>query len=484
LKPFTFFLSIIFLSGCYFGEKSDDITAKTYSKADLKKDLKILQGIVTDMHAGAYAYNTPTQINHIFDSISLTIDQPLTTREFYNKIDYIMDRLKCIHTDAYLPGEYYDSISNRPIFFPTPVVDIDGRLYVNTDVQKIPLGAEIISINNIQSGDIINKLKVYYHTDGYSREAKKIAIDEDFSYNFYKAFGASENYTIDYIEDSSDKIETKTFLGEKLKDIENDIYETRYFYYSGDVDYDLEIDDINKTATMTIRSFSFGSYNSKRAFNNFLSNSFRLIKQNRIKNLIIDCRNNGGGYYAPIYSLLSYLVKRTLPESDSIFQRFKTLSYTQYISEEDTSRISEEDTSYFSCKKLNKQLYKLIDSNIKRWEPQPDIFDGRLFVVINGHVVSAAATFTSVLKENTNAFFVGEETGGANEAHNASIISFVLPNTKIKIDIPLRRYYQPVKNKWEGRGVLPDKTILLTKEDLIQNFDQPISYIFDSLIVK
>lgn len=483
MKTLTFFLAVIFLSGCFFGSK-DDIVTKRYNTAELKEDLKILQGIITDMHAGAYAYNTPAQLKHIFDSISQSVDAPLTIREFYSKVDYIMDRLRCIHTQEYLPDAYYDSISNRPIFFPTPVVDIDGHLYANSDVQKIPLGAEIVSINDVKATTIINKLKTYYHTDGYSNEAKKAAIDEDFSYNFFLAYGGTKEYAIDFIEDSSNTVKRKIFLGEKLKDINNEIGDTRFFYYARDVDYDLEIDDEYNAATITIRSFSFSSYNAEHAFNNFLSNSFRLIRQNGIKNLIIDCRNNGGGYYGPTYSLLSYLVNKTLPESDSIFQRFKKLTYKQYIAEEDTGRIAEEDTAYLSYKKQNNGLYKLIDSNIKRWEPKPDIFKGRLFVIINGHVISAAATFASILKDNTNAMFFGEETGGGSEAHNASVISFVLPNTKIKLDIPLRTYYQPVINRQPGRGVFPDKKILLTREDLIKNFDQPISFVFDSIIVK
>lgn len=484
MKSLSPLLLIIFLAGCTLGDNKEDITYKTFDTAACKEDLKILQGIITDMHAGAYAYNTPAQLDHIFDSISLTIDRPLTITAFYNKVDYIIDRLKCIHSEAGFPQVFYDSINNRPVFFPTPVVDINDRLYVNTDIQNIPLGAEIMSINNISAKKIIDRLKTYYHTDGHSDEAKKAAIDEDFAYNFFLAYGGMESYTIAFKKDANSRVERKTFFGEKLKDIDDKIYDTRFFYYASDVDYDLEIDDAYNAATITIRTFSFDTYNAQHAFDNFLKNSFRLIKQNGIKNLIIDCRNNGGGNYSATYSLLSYLVDKTLPESDSVFQRFERLRFTKYIADEDTANIADEDTAYFAYNKQPDGLYKLIDSNIKRWEPQPDIFKGRLFVIINGHVISAAATFASVLRDNTKAIFIGEESGGSCDAHNASIISYVLPNTKLKIDVPLRRYYQPVVNRQPGRGIVPDKVIALTREDLIGNFDRPISYIFDSIIVK
>jgi C-terminal processing protease CtpA/Prc len=99
-------------------------------------------------------------------------------------------------------------------------------------------------------------------------------------------------------------------------------------------------------------------------------------------------------------------------------------------------------------------------------------------------VVSAAAVCAAILKDKTNAMVIGEETGGASDAHNASVMSFVLPETRIKLDIPLRRYYQPVKKRLKGRGVIPDKIIPFTVRGMIDNVDEPISYIFDSILVK
>ena len=484
LKKLITILSVIFFSSCALKKGKESIEFKKYTTAELKEDLKIFKGIITDMHAGAYIYNTPDQLNYIFDSISLSIKQPLTTREFYNKVDYIIDRLKCLHSKAYLPEIYYDSISKRPVFFPTPVIDIDDKLYVNSDVQNIPLGAEILSINDIKASDIINKLKGYRHIDGYSNALKKNTIDEDFAYHYFLAYGAAKDFTIDFIKDSSADVETKTFYGEKLNDIYADIYNATFFYYPTDVNYDLEIDDDTKTATLTIRTFSLFTFNETHAFNNFLHNSFRLIKQNGIKNLIIDCRNNSGGYYDATFSLLSYLVNKKLPEYDSSFQRFKHLTYVKYVASEDTGKIAEEDTAYLKYSKINRRLYKLNNDEITVWEPSSNVFNGRLVVIINGDVVSAASTFAAVLKDNTKALLIGEETRGSNDAHNASIISFVLPKTQIKIDIPLRRYYQPTIKKQNDRGVLPHKIIPLTVRDLIENRDRPMAYILDSILVK
>ncbi|MFN0083644.1 MAG: S41 family peptidase [Ferruginibacter sp.] len=478
---FTIIVCYIFLSGCYAKE---DIEFKKFDETQLKQDIEILKGIVTDMHAGAYAYNSPAALNKLFDSVKNSINTPLTTRLFFNKVNYILDRLKCIHTDAYLPDEYYDSISKRAVFFPTPLVNINGRLYVNSDVQDIPLGAQVLSINDIPASKIINDLQFFRHADGNSFAIRKTAIDEDFSYNYFIAYGDAAEFSIDFIKDSSIKTETKIFEAQKLTDLYANRNNTSFYYFPTDVDYDFEIDDNYKTATLTLRSLNFYSYNAVHAFNNFLSNSFRLIKQNGIKNLIIDCRNNGGGYYTPTYSLLSYLVHKKLPEYDSATQRFEKLSYTQYIAPEDTDKIEEQDSAFLSYKKLCKGLYTLNTDEITQWVPQKERFKGQIYVVTNGQVISAAATLVAVLKDKTNAVIVGEETGGGNDAHNAGMVNFILPHSKIKVEIPTRRYYQPIVKKQAGRGVLPNKEILFTLKDLLNNTDSPLSYIYDSLIVK
>jgi Peptidase family S41 len=480
LKKLIYVPWIIFLCGCI--SEKEDIEYKKFDTAALKEDIKILKGIITDMHAGAYTYNTTAQLNHIFDSVSLSITHSLNLREFYGKVDYIIDRLKCLHSAAILPQNYYDSISKRAIFFPFPLVNIDNRLYVNIDLQTIPLGAEIISVNNIKAKDIIKRLSNFYHTDGFSEVAKKNAVDEEFAYDFFLAYGGSPEFSIEFVNDSTKTTEKKIYYGEKLDDIyaEN----SAFFYYPTDVNYDLEIDDKTQTATLTIRTFTYESDNETLAYNNFLHNSFRLIKKSGIKNLVIDCRNNSGGYYDAAYTLLSYLVNKTLPQFDSCEQRFKKLTYTRYLSEEDADEIEYEDTAWFRYTKINDHLYKLNDDEISRWKPQPDIFKGRIFVIVNGHVMSSASLFTSVLKDKTNALIIGEETGGANDIHNSSVLDFVLPNSKIKIEVPLRRYFHPVNKKQRGRGVIPDKTIPFTVTDLIENRDRPRAYILDSILVK
>lgn len=469
---------IVLLSGCF--EK--DIELRVYDKDNLKEDVKILKGIITDMHAGAFAYNTPQELNTAFDSIGNSITEDLTTRDFFKKVNFLIDKIKCIHTAAYFPTAFYDTINNRPIFFPLPVIVLNDKLYANTNSNYIPLGAEILYINNQSANYIVNQLKKYEHTDGHSDVARNNAIDSYFAYNFYLEYGGFKKFKIQYMPDSSQTSITEVFKADKLELINtSDVY-VPFTAIPKDVNYDMEMLDEGKTAFFYIRTFHLNSNNEKNAFYHFLENSFALIKKSGTKNVIIDCRENGGGFYDMTYSFLSYLVNEKLPEYDSAFQRFKHLTYKNYVAEEDTANIAYEDTAYLAYNKIANNLYKLKQQEITEWTPNKNLFKGNLYVIINSHIASAGSTFAAILQDRTKAIIVGEETGGSKSEHNAGILRFELPTSKIKIDVPLRRYYQPILKKQNGRGVIPNKKFNYTQRDLIEGADKPLDYILDSLI--
>ncbi len=480
---FSSLFIFITLQGCFFSKK-EDILASTINIKSQKEDLATLKEIIKNVHAGAYVYNSPQQIDVLFDSIANITNESSTVREFYNKIDFIADQLKCIHTNTFFPDEYYDSLKNRKLFFDLPVIAINKKMYVNSQAYNLPLGAEVVSINFTSAGSIIEKLQRYYHSDGNSIKIKNFAIADDFAINYYLAYGGAENFLVEYKNPGSDTLKNLNFSAEKLSAIYDNSYDDTYFFYPTDAAYDFEILDNSHTAIITIRTFSFSTSATKTAYRNFLKNSFSLIKKSNIQHLIIDCRNNGGGTYSNTFPFLTYLVNTALPEYDSAIKRYDKLPYPAFVSVQDTSKIIDEDTSGNRYTEIRRGIFSENKDHINVWQPNKNLYKGKLYVIINGRVISAAATFAAILKDRTNAITVGEETGGGNGAHNAGMITYILPNSKIKVAVPTKRFYQPVKDIHPGRGVLPDKEIPVIPDDVINNIDGPLTYILDSIIIN
>lgn len=476
-----FLLVVCVFQSCF--SNNEDIITATIPVEKLQEDLTILKNILDSTHAGLYAYNTKQQVDNLFDSISKTITDPLTTAAFYNKVDCIIDRIGCVHSTTQLPKDLYDSLSARQMFVPFPVIAINNRLYMNSNVYTIPLGSEITAMNNWSAQEIISKLSTYNHVDGFRKNKNKLINDDGFAIDYYLAYGAARSFLIRYIPDSGVE-KSITYRPEKLKNVYKDLYADTYFFYPDDAPYDLEIKEAKSTAIMSVRTFFFVTYSTRQAFSHFLTNSFRLISKLNIKNLVIDCRNNSGGYYSSTYNLLSYLVPEKLPEYDSAIKRYDVLPYREYVSVDDTLEIGRNDSAGNTFKQLRKGIYLEKEEEINKWEPAKPGFTGKLFLIIDGHVASAASTLASILKDKKRAFVVGEETNGSSAVHNSGAVAYELPNSHLKVDVPTKRYYQPVKKQLPDEGVKPDKFIPVNIRDVIDYYDRPLNFILDSLVAN
>jgi C-terminal processing protease CtpA/Prc len=74
-----------------------------------------------------------------------------------------------------------------------------------------------------------------------------------------------------------------------------------------------------------------------------------------------------------------------------------------------------------------------------------------------GYTFSAATLVAENLKGQPNVTIVGEETGGGAYGNSAMFLTtVVLPNSGIRVTLPLYRMVLNAKNPKNGRGVFPD----------------------------
>ncbi len=102
-------------------------------------------------------------------------------------------------------------------------------------------------------------------------------------------------------------------------------------------------------------------------------------------------------------------------------------------------------------------------------------YDQKVIFLINGNTFSAAADFCAIAKEHKRGAFIGEETGGTaiGNTSNGELI-LKLPNTGIRVKIPLFKVVNTVSAKTKGRGVIPDYTVVYNPKDLIDKRDMDL----------
>lgn len=99
-----------------------------------------------------------------------------------------------------------------------------------------------------------------------------------------------------------------------------------------------------------------------------------------------------------------------------------------------------------------------------------------VYVLINGGTFSAAAEFCAIARSRNRAIFIGQEAGGGyygNSSLGAPLLT--LPNSKIRVSIPLGRYELAVDQRVPvGHGVIPDYKTVYYIKDVLEGKDKEL----------
>ncbi len=108
----------------------------------------------------------------------------------------------------------------------------------------------------------------------------------------------------------------------------------------------------------------------------------------------------------------------------------------------------------------------------KQYRPHRYHFNGRIIFLTGGSSFSATSMLLSSVKGLPNILLVGEETGGGAYGNNGVFIpDLILPNTKLRMRLPLYRIINDHTLMNNGRGVMPDVEVKATEESIRLNKD-------------
>jgi len=300
---------------------------------------------------------------------------------------------------------------------------------------------EVIAINNNPVSEIRNKLFSYLSSDG-SNQTKKFwdLNNEGFILLYFLAYGDKSSFEIKY-KASNGNSGTTSLQADYLKNCEcgtTPVVNPKY----------LKLDfRTNKIAILTIKTFVGRLLKDQTEFPRFLEASFKEIRNKKIEKLIIDLRDNGGGDDVYGSMLYSYLTDKT-------FEYYRSLEST--------------------TKKFNKEDHP----NLSIQEPAHYNFMGKVFFLINGKSFSTTAEFCSIAKSNKRGVFIGEETGGGYYGNTSGgWAQIILPNSKIVVGIPRKKYSMAVREAVnKDRGIIPDFPIVPGIRDVVRKRDVQMHY--------
>lgn len=507
MKKISFYILItfIFLS-CNSVKKQNQVLREKHSPMALQKDLALVKQSLEEAHPGLYWYVSKPTLDFKFDSLKNSLTDSLTSIKFYRKLAPIVAAVKCGHTRLVYPGitltkAQKDSVKKagqngfmQLNFF------VDGdKVYIKSkktkDLESLKNGDAIDSINGVAIAEILKTQKSLFSSDGENQTFQDEILNGAFANYYYLAYDKKDslilnvkrdtlqfNYTLKTIKPvtkkglkpSEEELAKQKKLANKQKKFE------RINAYKGfDTDkkplLDFKIDsNLNSTAIVKVKDFSF----KKSNFSKFFKETFKEIADKNIENVILDLRDNGGGELMACNLLFRYLYNdkhRFTGRADMNARTFKTLKYRE---QNTTSKILK--TIFYPSIWLTNQIIIRKDSagyysklpTDKLLKPKKYAFNNNLIVIINGHSFSATSLLSANLQSVNRGVFVGEETGGGyNKCSAGNIPLIILPESHLKLRLPLKVIPIVKQRALEGHGVYPKIEVKLGINDVLKKED-------------
>ena len=446
---------------------------RKFTPAELREDFSLMKEVFTTLHPALYEFNTKQNFARLLDSTYVELNKEMDVLEFYKMLSPIISKIGCGHTAVGLPDREENYIKS---FIPIKLKFLDGKAYIIenfSDSSQLELCQEVVAINGEPISELVENLFNYIETDGFSKNNKYFHLDNKFEIYYGLYISQPDSFDIKVVRENNSKssIKVQALLKRgirKPKPISNSPH--KYPFY---------MDLINsKTALITIDLFYVYDQKDKDAYPKFLDSCFTLLKKNKVKNLLIDVRQNPGGYGTRGALLYSYLTNKPFAYyKQAVVATNKHLPFIKYLNIDYTE---EEYNQYLKEIKQTDSgtLVWTNHENLKIQQPQNNHFQGNTYVLIGRKSFSTTAEFCALTYSNQKAIFVGEETGGGYyNVNGGDLPELKLPNTGIKFKIPMRKYELAVKKLLpEGSGTIPDFYVSQSIDDFLNTQDTVLKF--------
>lgn len=467
-------LLLFLLAGCAASKKYDP--ARKFAPWELQKDYEIFRNVLEESHPSLYWYTPKDSMDYYFELGASKLKDSLSEYKFRYVLSYVLAQIKCGHTSV-KPSKAAVKYAERSRGYTFPLgvklwkdtVVITSNLNRNDSILK--RGYLLQSIEGKPVQTIVDTFFRHLSADGYNTTHKYQTLSNPgvFRTMYSALFGLHLKMNIEYL-DASGELKTDSLpvyspvadtLSVRMPIPSPSKKEVRHQYLLSV--RNMRIDSSLNTAFMEVNSFT-----KENKLRGFLRHSFKQIRKQRIQNLVIDMRGNGGGNVMLSNLLTAYIADKPFKIADSLYALRKKSSYGEYI-----------QNNFFNRLFFMTMMHKKSDGHYhftwfehRYFKPKKkNHFNGNTYVLIGGNTFSAATIFVRSIKGQPDVTVVGEETGGSTYGNTAWLIPDVtLPYTKVRFRLPLLRLVSD-KNERKGNGVIPDVQVLPTVDAIRRNAD-------------
>jgi hypothetical protein len=441
-----------------------------YQPQALHADLAFLKSVLQEAHPSLYRYTTKDSLDACFAAADAQLNRPMTEIDFWLIATRYVAAIRSGHTVIAPSSRDVKWHNKHPLArLPLNVYISNNRLFAaQTPSQADGLfnGAEIIAIDGHSAVDVLNALRPLISPEGHSMQFVNYELEGIYFRQLYGyMFGFKPKYDVTY-KDSvgaikhaeldamkaaySNSIDKQNTPSQQEKEALEKAVEVNYF------------NNVPFTAELKIKRLNY-----LNDFIKFDYGFFKKLHDDHTKNLIIDMRGNGGGFFEIDLDMMHYLVQNFYLPDDAITTPTNSYSFKQYIVHPGSDSIRANHLV-----KNSKGGYSLITDYHEKTFTAPYVFNKKVYVLIDKGTFSAASYFVAALKAQRDITVIGEETGGGEAGTDCRFFSIVrLPNTRLLLRLPQFWMTAGDVNKNTGHGVMPDVAVVPSIASRVNNRD-------------
>ncbi|MEO6285489.1 MAG: S41 family peptidase [Dyadobacter sp.] len=473
----SIYTTIITLSLFFCLSHAQPAYEKRFPSDVLIKDLSFIQNAVKGLHPGYDRFGKKGEFDAACDSVRTVLEKQdsLTLKSFFRLVNPMLVKVRCGHT------KFFPPMKGFPFYFHTdhllPVIvrfDDGGRLLIVKSTNESFRGKYLEMINGKPVGEIVKELRKQMFIDGFVQSSADAQIEQYFSAWYADFIQDGEEFQLAFKDESgretsSDVAGISNETWQELNKKTSSLIATNRLEMKND-------------SVALLRIPGFYSNNGNKHFISFLDSSFSEIRKKNIQNLIVDVRDNEGGNDVLGKELFARMAVKDFNYYDRIEVKVKTKKQVPNYKAAYFPKFIGLARLFIHKDEQGRLLFKK-HKNLGAHHPQKDTYRGKVWFLTNGLSYSVTSEFLAVAKSENRGVFAGAESGGTYEGDNSgTFVIFKLPATGLDLGVPVGGYYMAVKPAEKpGRGIIPDMTILPTRQDLLENRDPAIPLILKKI---
>ncbi len=455
-----------------YGLKKD--TLSLLCPESMMGDLDQLYEKIRDVHPNPYQYCSKEELDSAFILAKTAVRTPKNILQFSLVVSNFLKTMKDSHTFFFLRDVLFLYGRKNPII-PFYVKRFDNKFYLSRIYHdQIPLGTEILKVNELSADSLYKLANSYCPLEAYTSSARSELCEVMFG-NVFNVFNRDKSRYIEftYVDFSGDTL---------VKDVKTTKLRKQYkkgnWYPAKDFEYTFFKN------TGHLRIYSFEPKNDVK-FRKRIDRFFKRVKDNTCTSVVIDLRENKGGYIVLLEHLLSHInsegktydLRYNYKRSD--LDRFETLSKLKKIDFIKKAKrvypkgmISKEYDFYKSPKGTVKSiLYKKELKNRNNF-----VYNDSCTLIINGLSMSASVLMASWFKETNRGEIIGSPCYGSQSGTNGNPASIFLKHSGLPVSISTLILHPENVNRDLTEDLKVDQKIQVSLEDIKSGNDPFVSY--------